>query len=143
LPPGFGYLVPRGGGKRVLAVTLVHNKFFHRAPEDRALLRCFLGGTRDEAILELADEGILRIVRKELREVLGIDSDPLFARVYKWREAMAQYNVGHLERLQRIERLRQAVPGLFFAGNAYNGIGVPDCVRSGNQAVSQALGVET
>jgi oxygen-dependent protoporphyrinogen oxidase len=143
LPPGFGYLVPRGGGKRVLAVTLVHNKFSHRAPEDRALLRCFLGGTRDEAILELADEGILRIVRKELREVLGIDSDPLFARVYKWREAMAQYNVGHLERLQKIERLRTEVPGLFFAGNAFNGIGVPDCVRSGNQAASQALGVET
>jgi protoporphyrinogen/coproporphyrinogen III oxidase len=140
LPAGFGYLVPRVEGKRVLAVTFVHNKFPHRAPEDRALLRCFLGGTRDEAILELADEEILRIVRKELREVLGIDSDPLFSRVYKWREAMAQYNVGHLERLQRIERLRQAVPGLFFAGNAYYGIGVPDCVRSGNQAASQALG---
>jgi protoporphyrinogen/coproporphyrinogen III oxidase len=143
LPSGFGYLVPRGEGKRVLAVTFVHNKFPHRAAEDRALLRCFLGGTRDEAILELADEEILRIVRKELREVLGIDSDPLFVRVYKWRAAMAQYNVGHLERLQRIERLRTEVPGLFFAGNAFNGIGVPDCVRSGDQAAREAIGVET
>ena len=143
LPPGFGYLVARGEGKRVLAVTFVHNKFPHRAPEDHALLRCFLGGTRDETILELSDEEILRIVRKELREVLSIDSDQLFAKVYKWRAAMAQYNVGHLERLQRIERLRMEVPGLFFAGNAYNGIGVPDCVRSGKQAARQVLGVET
>src|ERR1700680_2066127 len=75
LPPGFGYLVPRGEGKRVLAVTFVHNKFPHRAPDDHALLRCFLGGTRDEPILELSEAEILQIVRKELRQVLGIYSD--------------------------------------------------------------------
>jgi protoporphyrinogen/coproporphyrinogen III oxidase len=142
LPPGFGYLVPRGEGKRVLAVTFVHNKFPHRAPEHRALLRCFLGGTRDEPVLELPDDEILQIVRKELHQVLGIETEPRFARVYKWKAAMAQYNVGHLERLQRIEQLRRELSGLFFAGNAYNGIGVPDCVRSGQQAASQALGVE-
>jgi oxygen-dependent protoporphyrinogen oxidase len=142
LPAGFGYLVPRGEGKRVLAVTFVHNKFPHRAPEDRALLRCFLGGTRDERILELSDEEILKIVGKELREILGIETEPRFARVYQWRGAMAQYNVGHLERLQRIETLRRQVPGLFLAGNAYNGIGVPDCVRSGSQAARRALGIE-
>jgi oxygen-dependent protoporphyrinogen oxidase len=142
LPPGFGYLVPRREGKRVLAVTFVHNKFPHRTPEDRALFRCFLGGTRDEPVLDLADDEILQIVRKELREVLGIETEPRFARVYKWRGAMAQYNVGHLERLQRIEQLRGEVSGLFFAGNAYSGIGVPDCVRSGRQAASHALGVE-
>jgi oxygen-dependent protoporphyrinogen oxidase len=141
LPSGFGYLVPRGEGKRVLAVTFVHNKFPHRTAEDRALLRCFLGGTRDEQILELPDDEILRIVAKELREVLGIETEPDFARVYKWKAAMAQYNVGHLERLQRIEGLRTQLSGLFFAGNAYNGIGVPDCVRSGQQAASQAIGV--
>jgi oxygen-dependent protoporphyrinogen oxidase len=141
LPLGFGYLVPRGEGNRVLAVTFVHNKFPHRAPEDRALLRCFLGGTRDEPILELPDDEILQIVANELREVLGIETEPRFARVYKWRGAMAQYNVGHLERLQRIEGLRAELPGLFFAGNAYGGIGVPDCVRSGRQAAAQAIGV--
>jgi oxygen-dependent protoporphyrinogen oxidase len=141
LPPGFGYLVPRGEGNRVLAVTFVHNKFPHRAPEDRALLRCFLGGTRDEPILELSDEEILKIVGKELREILGIETEPRFARICKWRAAMAQYNVGHLERMQRIEQLRQEESGLFFAGNAYNGIGVPDCVRSGQQAAAQAIGV--
>ena len=141
LPPGFGYLVPRGEGKRVLAVTFVHNKFPHRAPEDRALLRCFLAGTRDESVLGLSDDEILQTVGKELREVLGIKAEPGFTRIYKWKAAMAQYNVGHLERLQRIEILRTQLPGLFFAGNAYNGIGIPDCVRSGQQAASQALGV--
>jgi oxygen-dependent protoporphyrinogen oxidase len=142
LPAGFGYLVPRVEGKRVLAVTFVHNKFPHRAPEDRALLRCFLGGSRDESVLKLSDNEIMQIVAKELREILGIETEPRFARVYKWRGAMAQYNVGHLERLQRIEILRRQVPGLFLAGNAYRGIGVPDCVRAGQQAAREALGVE-
>jgi oxygen-dependent protoporphyrinogen oxidase len=141
LPPGFGYLVPRSEGKRVLAVTFVHNKFQHRAPEGRALLRCFLGGTRDEPVLELPDDGILQIVAKELRVVLGVETKPLFARVYKWRGAMAQYNVGHLERLQEIDGLRAQLPGLFFAGNAYSGIGIPDCVRSGQHAAAQAISI--
>jgi protoporphyrinogen/coproporphyrinogen III oxidase len=140
LPPGFGFLVPRSAGKRVLAATFVHNKFSHRAPEDRALLRCFLGGSRDEPILELADDEILRIVREELRQILSLGAEPLFARVYKWRAAMAQYNVGHLERLERIERWRRQLPGLALAGNAYRGIGVPDCVRSGKEAAEQAFG---
>jgi oxygen-dependent protoporphyrinogen oxidase len=143
LPAGFGYLAPRSEAKRVLAATFLHNKFPHRTPDDRALIRCFLGGTRDERVLELSEDEILRIVRKELHQVLGIDNEPLFARVYKWRTAMAQYNVGHLERLERIEKLRRQSPGLFLAGNAYKGIGVPDCVRSGKQAASQAIGVET
>ena len=73
LPPGFGFLVPRSEGKRLLAATFVHNKFPHRAPEDRALIRCFLGGSRDEQVLQLADEEILNIVRDELRQILGAE----------------------------------------------------------------------
>jgi len=139
LPPGFGFLVPRSEGKRMLASTFVHNKFPHRAPPDRALLRCFLGGAREERILQLSDDGIVRIVREELRQILGLTAEPHFARVYRWKAAMAQYNVGHLERLARIEHLRRQRPGLSLAGNAYRGIGVPDCVRSGKEAADQAL----
>ena len=139
LPPGFGFLVPRSEGKRLLAATFVHNKFPHRAPEDRALIRCFLGGAADEQILELSEEQIIGIVRSELRQIIGLGADPLFIRVYKWKKAMAQYGVGHLERLERIERLRQNLPGLVLAGNAYRGIGVPDCVRSGSDAALQLL----
>jgi oxygen-dependent protoporphyrinogen oxidase len=123
----------------MLAATFVHNKFPHRAPENRAIIRCFLGGARDELILQSSDEEILEIVRRELRQIISLNAEPLFARVYKWKSAMAQYSVGHLERLQRIEALRQKLPGLALAGNGYSGIGVPDCVRSGAEAASKIL----
>jgi len=139
LPPGFGFLVPRSAGRRMLAATFVHNKFPHRAPPNRAIVRCFLGGARDEPILEASEEEILQIVRDELRQIIALNAEPLFARVYKWKSAMAQYSVGHLERLQRIELLRQKLPGLALAGNGYNGIGVPDCVRSGADAAGKIL----
>ena len=139
LPPGFGFLVPRSAGHRMLAATFVHNKFPHRAPENRAIVRCFLGGARDERILESSEEEILAIVRNELRQIITLNAEPLFARVYKWKSAMAQYSVGHLERLQRIESLRQKLPGLALAGNGYSGIGVPDCVRSGAEAAGKIL----
>jgi protoporphyrinogen/coproporphyrinogen III oxidase len=144
LPPGFGFLVPRSEGKRLLAATFVHNKFPHRAPEDRALLRCFFGGKNAEDIWPLGDDQILGIVRGELQQILGpqilgLRAAPLFARIYKWKSAMAQYGVGHLDRLDRIERLRQQLPGLALAGNAYRGIGIPDCVRSGRDAAKQII----
>jgi len=139
LPPGFGFLVPRSEGKRLLAATFVHNKFPHRAPDDRALLRCFFAGPNAENIWELSDDAIVAVVRNELQQILGLRAAPLFARVHKWKAAMAQYGVGHLERLDRIERLRQQLPKLALAGNGYRGIGVPDCVRSGSEAAKQTL----
>ncbi|MFY9844672.1 MAG: protoporphyrinogen oxidase [Terriglobales bacterium] len=139
LPPGFGFLVPRSEGHRMLAATFVHNKFPHRAPDNRALVRCFLGGARDEQILQASEKAILEIVRAELQKIIGLNVDPLFARVYKWKAAMAQYSVGHLERLQRIETLRQKLQNVALAGNGYNGIGVPDCVRSGAEAAGKIL----
>jgi oxygen-dependent protoporphyrinogen oxidase len=139
LPPGFGFLVPRSEGKRLLAATFVHNKFPHRAPEDRALLRCFFAGSNAENVWTLADDKIVGIVRNELQQILGVRAEPLFARVYRWKSAMAQYGVGHLDRLDRIGRLRQQLPGLALAGNAYRGIGVPDCVRSGCDAAAQVV----
>jgi oxygen-dependent protoporphyrinogen oxidase len=139
LPPGFGFLVPRSEGKKLLAATFVHNKFPHRAPVDRALLRCFFAGKNAEDVWPLADDQIIGIVRDELQQILGLRAEPLFARVYKWKSAMAQYGVGHLDRLERIERLRQHLPGLALAGNAYRGIGVPDCVRSGRDAAEHLL----
>jgi oxygen-dependent protoporphyrinogen oxidase len=159
LPPGFGFLVPRSEGKKLLAATFVHNKFPHRAPEDRALLRCFFAGRTAEEIWGLGDDQIVGIVRNELQQILGphifppqvgapqitgpqitgLRAEPLFARVYKWKSAMAQYGVGHLDRLDRIERLRRQLPGLALAGNAFRGIGVPDCVRSGTDAAKQMV----
>jgi oxygen-dependent protoporphyrinogen oxidase len=139
LPPGFGFLVPRSESKRLLAATFLHNKFPHRAPEDRALLRCFFAGSNAENTWQLSDDAIIAVVRNELQQILGLRADPLFARVYKWKSAMAQYGVGHLDRLDRIERLRQQLPNLALAGNGYRGIGVPDCIRSGQEAAKQVL----
>jgi oxygen-dependent protoporphyrinogen oxidase len=139
LPPGFGFLVPRSEGRRLLAATFAHNKFPHRAPEDRALLRCFFAGSNAENIWQLDDDAIIAIVRNELQQILGIRAVPRFARVYKWKSAMAQYGVGHLERLDRIERLRRQLPSLALAGNGYRGIGIPDCIRSAQDAVKQVL----
>jgi protoporphyrinogen/coproporphyrinogen III oxidase len=139
LPRGFGFLVPRSEGKKMLAATFVHNKFPHRAPADRALLRCFIGGKKNDHILRSADEEIVGIVRSELQQILGIDADPIFARVYRWNQAMAQYGVGQLERLDRIDQLLKNLSGLALAGNGYRGIGVPDCIRSGSDAAAKIL----
>ena len=144
LPEGFGFLVPRTEKRRLLACTFVHNKFPHRAPENRTLLRCFLGGSRDEAALSLSTDEILSIVGRELDEILtprgAIADAPLAARVYKWPGSMAQYSVGHLDRLERIRQLLQETPRLTLAGNGYRGIGVPDCIRTGREAAIQMLG---
>jgi protoporphyrinogen/coproporphyrinogen III oxidase len=139
LPPGFGFLVPRSEGFRLLACTFVHTKFPHRAPPDRALIRTFLGGSQDEQVLSLSEDEILQLVRQELGRILKLQAEPRFARVYKWPSAMALYGVGHLEKLERIEKLRTELPALALAGNGYRGIGVPDCVRSGRDAASASL----
>jgi protoporphyrinogen/coproporphyrinogen III oxidase len=139
LPPGFGFLLPRTENRRILATTFVHNKFPHRAPQDRALLRCFLGGSRDEAILQSSDHEILSLVGRELGEILGIRAEPLFTRIYKWKSAMARYHIGHAARVDRIREIVGRTPGLALAGNAYRGIGVSDCVRSGSEAAAKVL----
>ncbi|HVO63020.1 MAG TPA: protoporphyrinogen oxidase [Terriglobales bacterium] len=139
LPPGFGYLVPRSQGRNMLACTFVHTKFPHRVPADRALLRCFMAASNQQELLSDTEESIVSVIRHELREILGLNAQPLFSRVYRWEGAMAQYGVGHLERLQKIEQSRKTTPGLFLAGNGYRGIGVPDCIRSGNEAAALAL----
>lgn len=139
LPGGFGFLVPRTEGKRMLACTFVHNKFRGRVPEGGLLLRVFLGGSTDEAALTLSDESALLVVRHELSQILGLDAEPMFTRISRWPRSMAQYEVGHLERVAEIERLRKSVPGLHLIGNAYGGIGVPDCIRAGKEAAAAVL----
>jgi oxygen-dependent protoporphyrinogen oxidase len=139
LPQGFGFLVPRSEGTRMLACTFVHNKFPHRAPADKGILRCFLGGARDEAVLNLTDDEIVDTVRGELKKIVQLDARPMFDRVYRWRGAMAQYESGHIARVARIEKRAKEIPGLELAGNAYHGIGVPDCIREGTNAANAAV----
>ncbi|HEX3662703.1 MAG TPA: protoporphyrinogen oxidase [Acidobacteriaceae bacterium] len=139
LPLGFGYLVPTSEGRRMLACTFVHNKFANRTPVDKGVLRCFLGGSGNEALLDRTDEQLTAIVEQELAEVLGLHAKPNFIRIARWRQSMAQYGVGHLERMQRVRDAVASLPGLALAGNAYEGIGVPDCIRTGQQAADAVL----
>ena len=134
---GFGFLVPRSQGKRMLACTFVHHKFPHRAPADRVLLRCFIGGDNAEAAMPIQDEELAILIRGELREILGLTAEPRFVRIYRWKRAMAQYEVGHLKRMENIRALRSELRGLALAGNAYTGIGVPDCIRTGAEAIAE------
>lgn len=139
LPPGFGFLVPRKGKARLIAATFVHNKFSSRAPADQSVIRCFLGGTRDEGILQASEGDIESVVRADLSRILCIRSEPDFCRIYRWRQTMAQYSVGHGARVERIRARLAEVRGLALAGNAFTGIGVPDCVRSGSEAAGKVL----
>ncbi|MDA2913043.1 protoporphyrinogen oxidase, partial [Acidobacteriia bacterium AH_259_A11_L15] len=139
LPGGFGFLVPRKETYRLRACTFVGQKFPGRVPPNRVLLRCFLGGVRDEAVLELNDAAATGLVQEELRAILGISAEPLFARVYRWRKALAQYTVGHHQRLEAIQGRLANRRGLFLCGNACQGIGIPDCIRAAKAAVDACL----
>lgn len=136
---GYGFVVPRREGRRLMAVTFSSRKFPGRAPDGKVLLRAFVGGARDEGVLELEDREILALVRGELEEILGIRAEPLLWRLYRWPRSLAQYRVGHGELLAEIEAKASEIPGLFLAGAAYRGIGVGDCVRSGREAAQRAL----
>ncbi len=136
IPKGFGFLVPKKERKRVVACTFVGNKFRNREAENTLLVRCFLGGASDEAVLLESDESAVRLVLEELTVMTGITTKPLFTRVHRWPKSMAQYTVGHRDRVRGIENCLSAIPGLYLAGNAYTGIGVPDCVRMGKEAAA-------
>jgi protoporphyrinogen/coproporphyrinogen III oxidase len=138
LPPGFGFLAPHAANRRLIACTFAHQKFRHRAPEGCALVRCFLGGTRDPAILGLGDGEITSIVRGELESILNVTAEPRFVRICRWPSSMPQYVLGHQERVKTIRARLAAHPGLFLAGNAYSGIGISDCIRTGRAEARDA-----
>ncbi len=136
---GFGFLIPKRERQRLAAGTFISTKWRHRAPEDRILLRCFFGGIHDEEVLRESDESLIAIAREELRRILGLTASPIFHSIARWPRSMAQYPVGHITRVQEIRDRAAATPGLQLAGNAYEGIGIPDCVRTGRRAARQIL----
>jgi len=136
---GYGYIVPRAEGRPILACTWTSTKFPHRAPEGYSLIRAFVGRAGQEDALASTDAELLDLVRDELRRTLGVTAPPMFHRIFRWPKAMPQYTLGHLDRLATIERRLAAHPGLSVAGNAYRGIGLPDCIASGEAAAEKAL----
>jgi oxygen-dependent protoporphyrinogen oxidase len=128
---GYGFVIPRIEGRALLASTWSSSKWGHRAPDGSVLIRAYLGGAGREAALERSDQELVELARADLRHVMGVTEEPVMTRVFRWPRAMPQYLVGHLDRLAAIEERLARLPGVFVAGAAYRGVGIPDCIRDG------------
>jgi oxygen-dependent protoporphyrinogen oxidase len=135
----FGFVVPRVERRPIIACTFSSVKYPGRAPEGAVLLRVFLGGALDEAIVEQSDEALIGISRSQLGELLGVRDEPIFTRVARYPKAMPQYHVGHLARIEAIEQCVGHHAGLALVGGAYRGVGIADCVRSAEEAAERLL----
>lgn len=136
---GFGFVVPRRERLRVFGCTWTSTKFHHRAPPQALLLRCFVGGPGREELVALRDEELLALVCQELGEIMGLHAQPTLTRVFRWHKANPQYDVGHLDRVREMYAWCEAQPGVFITGSAFEGVGLPDCVRQGKQTASKVL----
>ncbi|HOW70939.1 MAG TPA: protoporphyrinogen oxidase [Phycisphaerae bacterium] len=137
---GFGFVVPSVENRSMIAGTFGSIKFAGRAPNGWVLMRTFLGGAIQPHIYEMEDKELRRAVLKDLAELIGAEGEPRFTEIHRWPLSMPQYPVGHLERVKRIEQRLAGLPGLAVAGNAFGGVGIPDCVQSGEQAANRVLG---
>jgi oxygen-dependent protoporphyrinogen oxidase len=137
----FGVLSPLVERRPLLAITLSSSKWPDRAPKDRVLLRGFIGGPANQHLLEASDEELIETVRAQVVDLLGMkpDAKPVFASVYRWNGGMPQYTLRHLDRVDEIERRSADVSGFALAGGAYRGVGVPNCIESGERAVTKVM----
>lgn len=131
---GFGFVVPIIEKRLIIACSFSSVKFAGRAPAGNVLLRCFIGGALQPEAYEMDDQALITTTRKEMRDLLGIASTPLFALVHRHPQSMPQYPVGHIDHIAQINIKVGKHNGLALAGNAYGGIGIPDCIRSGESA---------
>ena len=131
---GYGFVVPHVEERKVMACTFSSVKYAGRAPEDIALLRCFAGGALQPDLLDQPDQLLEAQVREDLEALLGISGTPILCRTTRYPDCMPQYNVGHLDRVERIETRLQQFPTLALAGKSYRGVGIADCIGSGEAA---------
>jgi oxygen-dependent protoporphyrinogen oxidase len=136
---GHGYVIPRVENRPALACTFVSSKWGRRAPQGKVLVRVFIGRAGQEGVMDLDDAVLIGIARDELRQTLGITVEPELTLVSRWPQGMPQYTLGHLDRVAAIDRAVHAIPGLTVAGNAYRGVGIPDCIASGETAAERVI----
>jgi len=137
---GFGVMIPGSEKRKILASTWSSTKFRHRAPPGTALMRAFVGGHRDESAPSRPDDELVALVRREYEELFGITAAPMATHIFRWLRGNPQYDVGHLDRIAEIERSTGELPGIFLAGSAFRGIGLPDCIRSAQQTALKMVG---
>lgn len=139
---GTGFLVPRQSDYTITACTWTHRKWPHTTPPGKSLLRCYVGRADEESIVDESDDVILETVQNDLKRSMNIDTTPSFTHITRWHKAMPQYIVGHNKRLESTrEQLKQHLPGIILAGSSYEGVGIPDCIDQGKQAVDDVLEV--
>lgn len=132
---GSGFVVPRSEGMTITACTWTSAKWLHTSPGDKVLLRCYVGRSGDEAIVDLPDDQLAEAVRHDIREVMGITAVPLFTEITRLHRSMPQYPVGHLQHIADMrKKLESELPGVWATGAAFDGVGLPDCIRQGKEA---------
>lgn len=137
---GTGFVVSRNSDYSITACTWTHKKWAHSTPKGKVLLRCYVGRAGDETIVDLSDDQIIKIVLDDLKKTMDITMNPEFSIVSRWNNSMPQYTVGHKQRLAAIlEQVNTELPGVFLAGSSYGGVGVPDCIDQGEDAVQSVL----
>ena len=139
LPEGTGFVVPSRAQASITACTWLSRKWPSPTYGDKAVIRCFVGRDGRQDALELEDDALIDVVRRDVEGVTSIGAQPTDARVVRWPKAMPQYDVGHLDRLGAIEQSLKQTPGVFLVGSAYRGVGIADCIRQSNEVAEWAL----
>ncbi|MBL0387290.1 protoporphyrinogen oxidase [Tumebacillus sp. ITR2] len=135
-----GFVVPRKEGRTITACTLTSNKWPHTADKGKTLMRFYVGRAGDEQIVDKSDSDIIEKVRKDLFDTMKVEAEPLFSRITRWRKAMPQYTVGHLDRVKTfVEESRKELPGIYFAGSGFYGLGIPDCIAQGLNTAEEVI----
>jgi oxygen-dependent protoporphyrinogen oxidase len=135
---GFGFVVPAAEKRNILACTYSSVKFPNRAPEGMETLRVFIGGALRPDLAAVTEDDALHLAARDLWQYLGIRADPVWHSFSRWPESMPQYAVGHGELIESVTQSLSKLPGIFLAGNAYSGVGLPDCISSG-EAAAEAI----
>lgn len=137
---GTGFVVSRNSDYTITACTWTHKKWPHSTPAGKVLLRCYVGRAGEEAVVDLSDDELVKIVLEDLNKTMNITMDPDFAIISRWKDSMPQYTVGHKDRIKKVKsQLEFELPGVFIAGSSYEGLGMPDCIDQGEDAVGKVL----
>ncbi len=137
---GMGFVVPTIERSPILAGSFSSLKYKHRAPEGKLLIRLFAGGARSPEMPEMNDKKLVPLLLAEMKKILKIEGGPHLTTVSHWPRTMPQYHVGHLELVEEIEKLVAPLPDFALAGNAFHGVGIPNCSHSGQLAAVKILG---
>ncbi|KAF0818017.1 MULTISPECIES: protoporphyrinogen oxidase [unclassified Cytobacillus] len=137
---GTGFVVSRHSDYTITACTWTHKKWPHSTPKGKVLLRCYVGKDGDEAVVDLSDDQIVKVVLDDLNKTMNITMNPDFSYVTRWKDSMPQYTVGHRERVRLAKKQAQdKLPGIFLAGSSFDGLGVPDCIDQAEEAATNIL----